>query len=252
MTTNIYSLSKVALEKQAGWLDNPQILPTALGLLGGGAIGYMTGKDANKLTGEKSTRLRNALIGSLLGGSTSGLGSYFLSKRLNDYHKKYDDAFAAYRNERSRLFKIDSQNWHKRRDREREKEMKRRREKEEREEREREELYRKRRKSIEKKASRPYLIDDDLSIIKSFSGYIPTLIGILGGGSTGYFFSKDKDKKNKLINTLLGATAGGSIGLLGSLLGARYESGSNRRDSYHNVLQWDPTEGLDDLNYKDE
>ena len=76
---------------------------------------------------------------------------------------------------------------------------------------------------------------------KSFAGYIPTLIGILGGGSAGYFFAKDKDKKNKLINTLLGATAGGSIGFLGSLLGARYEAGSNKKEDYYDVLTYDPT-----------
>lgn len=55
------------------------IIPAAIGLVGGGALGYLTGSPANPYTGAEDTRMKNTLLGGLLGGLGLGGASAYVN-----------------------------------------------------------------------------------------------------------------------------------------------------------------------------
>lgn len=82
MTTNIYGLIKAAADSETSMSSLAlSVAPALFGALGGGGIGYLTGKD-DDIRGEGGTRWRNALIGAGLGGLGAGVASNYFAKNL--------------------------------------------------------------------------------------------------------------------------------------------------------------------------
>lgn len=57
------------------------IMPALIGAAGGGALGYISGSRANPYIGQEDTRLRNAIIGGLLGGLGVGGASTYMNHK---------------------------------------------------------------------------------------------------------------------------------------------------------------------------
>lgn len=79
--TNIYGFIKKASLESSILTEAAQqaIMPALIGLAGGGALGYISGNRANPYIGQEDTRLRNALIGGLLGGLGVGGASTYMN-----------------------------------------------------------------------------------------------------------------------------------------------------------------------------
>lgn len=79
--TNIYGFIKKASLKSSVLTEALQqaIMPSLIGLAGGGALGYISGDRANPYIGQEDTRLRNAMIGGLLGGLGVGGASTYMN-----------------------------------------------------------------------------------------------------------------------------------------------------------------------------
>lgn len=84
MDINPYSLRKRANAGVIIQSVGESLLPALIGAGGGSVLGYLTGKDGNPRKREKETRIRNAMIGGLLGGlGLGGYSTYLSAKGLN-------------------------------------------------------------------------------------------------------------------------------------------------------------------------
>lgn len=90
MNTTLYGFIKRANAGIAIQSLGEALLPALIGAGGGSVIGYLTGKDDNPRKREKGTRMRNAMIGGLLGGL--GLGGYSTYLNMNGLYKDIEAA----------------------------------------------------------------------------------------------------------------------------------------------------------------
>lgn len=79
--TNLYGFIKISSAKNKIFnaAIAKSVIPSVIGFLGGGALGYLTGRPANPYTGTEDTRMHNALLGGLLGGLGLGGTSAYLN-----------------------------------------------------------------------------------------------------------------------------------------------------------------------------
>ncbi len=218
MSPNYLSLVKIAEAQEESMEDRRSsfnngfgiggsILPALAGTLGGGAIGYLTGRDANEAEGEKSTRLRNAIIGALLGNVTTGAGYYGLTRMLGNKAGMFDAFQKGLEKEQESQAAGSAEP-----------------------------------KADQVQSAAPVVKQGSIS--DTFSGAmaglgtsalkgvvepsvtIPALLGLLGGGVAGYTLTENKDNRfrNAILGALAGTTTGGLSGGVFDIVKNMYKS----------------------------
>lgn len=175
MNANLLGLIKCSSGQIDSWYEGldlgGSIIPALLGAAGGGAAGYLTGRDEDA-NGEGGTRKRNALIGALLGGSITGAGYYGLLRNWLIEEHKADERQDRYYKAREHTKQASTADF------------------------------------IENVVSAGPSTSVRIAYHPFIS--IPALLGLIGGGTAGYIRTKDKKNKlrNALLSAITGATAG--------------------------------------------